>query len=89
MKAKAKENRWDFDLFRKRGLLLWLVRAQHDHSVRKQMRKRIWEIFICLPITKANAKTNLRIFICNNFCEDGAIGDKKITYLTFTPDELF
>ena len=31
MKAKAKDNLWDFDLFRKCGLLLWLVRAQHDH----------------------------------------------------------
>ena len=27
--AKAKENLWDFNLFRKCGLLLWRVRAQH------------------------------------------------------------
>ena len=27
--------------------------------------------FICLAITKANAKTNLQIFICNHFCVDG------------------
>ena len=30
-KAKAKENLSGFNFFRKCGLLLWLVRAQHDH----------------------------------------------------------
>ena len=30
-KTTAEENLWDFNLFRKCGLLLWLVRAQHDH----------------------------------------------------------
>ena len=30
-KAKAKEHLWNFTLFCKCGLLLWLVRAQHDH----------------------------------------------------------
>ena len=38
-KAKAKENLRDFNLFRKRGLLLWLVRAQHDHCESKCERK--------------------------------------------------
>ena len=38
-KAKAKENLLEFNLFRKRGLLLWLVRAQHDHYESKCERK--------------------------------------------------
>ena len=59
----------DFNLFRKRGLLLWLARTQSDHYDSKCERKS--GEFICLSITKANAKTNLQIFICNHFCVDG------------------
>ena len=37
-KAKAKENLWDYIFIRKCGLLLWLVRAQHDHYESKCKR---------------------------------------------------
>ena len=65
-KAKAKANLRGFILFCKRGLLLWLVRPQHDHCESKCERENLGE-FICLSITKANAKTNLQIFVCNQF----------------------
>ena len=54
---------------RKCGLLLWLVRAQHGHYKSKCKRKS-GGIF-CLSITKAKAKSNLQIFICNHFRADG------------------
>ena len=38
-KAKSKENLRDFNLFRKRGLLLWLVCAHHDHYQSNRKRK--------------------------------------------------
>ena len=39
---------------RKCGLLLWLVRAQHDHT-KANTKENLGE-FICLSITKAKAK---------------------------------
>ena len=38
-KAKAKKNLWDFIFIRRCGLLLWLVRAQHDHYESEYKRK--------------------------------------------------
>ena len=40
-------------------------------SLWKQMRKKIWGNLFAFSITKANAKINLQIFICNHFCVDG------------------
>ena len=51
MKAKAKENRWDFNLFRKCGLLLWLAIAQHDHYENESERKS-GGILFAFPLRK-------------------------------------
>ena len=48
---KAKENRWDLNLFRKCGLLLWLVRAQHAHYESKCARKS-GGILFAFPLQK-------------------------------------
>ena len=68
-----KRKHWDFNLFRMCGLLLWLAGAQHDHCEAKLAvkAKEIWGNVICLSITKAEAKQNLQILICNRFRVDG------------------
>ena len=73
-----KESLWEFNLLRKCGLLLWLVRAQHDHYESKCEKKLGGNLF-AFPLTKANAKTNLQIFICNHFCVDGNTSNANLS----------
>ena len=68
-KAKAKENLWDFIYIRKSGLLLWLVRAQHENYESKCKRKSRG---IDLPFHyESESEINLQILICNHFCVNG------------------
>ena len=55
-KVKAKENLWDLNVFRKCGLLLWLVRAQHDHYESESDTTSGVSICICLPLRKRERK---------------------------------
>ena len=48
--ANAKENLWDLESFRNRGLLLRVVRVQHVHYGSE--RKRQPEELTCLPLRK-------------------------------------
>ena len=72
-KAKVKENLRDFTLFRKRGLLLWLVRAQNDHYESK-CESKSWGIYLPCHY-ESECENNLQIFICNHFCVDGTLVD--------------
>ena len=69
MKAKAKEILRDLNLFRKRGLLLWLVRAQHDRCESKCERKSggIYSPFHY----ESECENKSPDVFCNHFCADG------------------
>ena len=74
--SAAKENLRDFNLFRKCGLLLWLVRAQHDHYESECARKSggiDWP-FHC----ESESNISLQIFIYSRFGADGSSEPKEL-----------
>ena len=49
--SESERNLWDFNLFRKCGLLLWLAIAQHHHCETESERKS-GEILFAFPLQK-------------------------------------
>ena len=71
-KRKRKKISGIFIFFRKHGLLLWLVRTQHDHYESKCKRKS-GGIYLPFHYESECEKKNRQIFICNKFYVDGSM----------------